>query len=184
MVAVGLSSAAADDVDAAAPTEQQQAGQGGGGSSGKPAGTGKAKAGGGKEQQPYKMVRTDATMGNLRGFLYTPEALAYDGAGSQQQPPPPPSQSAASAGGSSGGGGGGKRARSSGGDGEVVEDVRDRGAVPLVSVGDEEGEDGAGAGAATKDRHYRRRLPSIVETRCQYLSVRALIADIHDRCHQ
>jgi len=41
------------------------------------------------------------------------------------------------------------------------------------------------AGASSKkDRHYRRRLPSFVETRCQYLSIRALIADIHDRCHQ
>lgn len=32
--------------------------------------------------------------------------------------------------------------------------------------------------------HYRRRLPSFVETKCQYLSVRALVADIHDRVHQ
>lgn len=39
-------------------------------------------------------------------------------------------------------------------------------------------------GTPNKDRHYRRRLPSFVETKCPYLSVRALIADIHDRIHQ
>jgi hypothetical protein len=33
-------------------------------------------------------------------------------------------------------------------------------------------------------KRYRRKLPSITETTCEYDSVRALLADIKDRVHQ
>lgn len=150
-----------------------------------------------KERQallPYKMIRTDASMRNLRSFLYTPEADDYH---SQQQPQlspqdeSPDSQDAAQLSSplaaeidsrdhdkQEGDCGTGRK--------EEVPDVRDDGAVPLVvasastaTVGEREvGREGG------KDRHYRRRLPSFTETKCQYLSVRALLADIHDRVHQ
>lgn len=150
-----------------------------------------------KERQallPYKMIRTDASMRNLRSFLYTPEADDYH---SQQQSQPSPqdenpdSQDAAQLSSPLAAEVDSRNHDKQEGDSgtekkEEVPDVRDDGAVPLVvassstaTVGEREGGREGG-----KDRHYRRRLPSFTETKCQYLSVRALLADIHDRVHQ
>jgi len=136
---------------------------------------------------PYKMIRTDATMGNLRSFLYTPEQQQQQQQQLQesQDSTLPPSLTPSQLDNSDTG---------------TAADVRDRGAVPLMTASSSSLPSSSSSSSALtwggggggweggreggKDRHYRRRLPSFVETKCQYLSVRALVADVHDRVHQ
>ena len=55
----------------------------------------------------------------------------------------------------------------------------------LVGAEPEEANNGfASQLSPARDQRYRRRLPSFTETKVQYHSVRALLADIHDRTHQ